>query len=139
MVPVSAFERLQDYYKGRISQSALLNKAGRLKAKKQLLLGNPNIPDATAVKMVKPLAREKTRLTKRIRTGGAPRAGVGAPAPDEEALDSPSENLLKQVIKGQTPTVATPRIKKEVQTPAVAGPSGIEKGSQTFPNTHTLT
>jgi len=102
MVPVSEFERLQDYYKGQISQSALLNKAARLGAEKQLILGNPTIPDATAVKMAKPLAREQTRLTKRIRTGGAPRAGVGAPAPDEEALDSPLENLLKQVIKSQT-------------------------------------
>jgi len=73
-----------------------------------------------AVKMVKPLAREQTRLTKRIRTGGAPRAGVGAPTPDEEALDSPLENLLKQVIQGQTPA----RIKQEVSTPA--GPSGIK-------------
>jgi len=32
---------------------------------------------------------------------------------------------LKQVIKSQTP--ATSRIKKEVSTPAVAGPSGIKK------------
>jgi len=59
-------------------------------------------------------------LTKRIQTGGAPRAGVGAPAPDEEALDSPLENLLKQVIQGQTPA----RIKQEVSTPA--GTSGIK-------------
>jgi len=102
-----------------------LNKAGRLAAEKQLILGNPTIPDGIAVKMAKPLACEQTRLTKRIRPGGAPRAGVGAPAPDEEALDSPLENLLKQVIKSQTP--ATPRIKKEVSTPVVAGPSGIKK------------
>ena len=121
MVPVSEFKRLQDYYKGQISQSALLNKAGRLAAEKQLILGNPTIPDGMAVKMVKPLAREQTLLTKRIRTGGAPRAGVGAPAPDEEALDSPLENSLKQVIQGQTPA----RIKQEVSTPA--GPSGIKK------------
>jgi len=91
MFPVSEFERLQDYYKGQISQSALLNKAGRLAAEKQLILGNTTIPDGIAVKMAKPLAREQTRWTKRIRTGGAPRPGVGAPAPDEEALDSPLE------------------------------------------------
>jgi len=30
MVPVQEFNRLQDYYKGQITQSALLNKAGRL-------------------------------------------------------------------------------------------------------------
>jgi len=123
MVAVSEFERLQDYYKGQIPQSALLNKAARLGAEKQLILGNPTIPDGIAVKMAKPLACKQTQLTKRIHTGGAPRAGVGAPAPDEEALDSPLENLLKQVIKSQTPA----RIKKEVSTPVVAGPSGIKK------------
>ena len=56
MVPTQEFERLQDYYKGQISQSALLNKAGRLAAEKHLILSNPKIPDATAVRMTKPLA-----------------------------------------------------------------------------------
>ena len=56
MVPTQEFERLQDYYKGQISQSALLNKAGRLAAEKHLILSNPQIPDATAVRMTKPLA-----------------------------------------------------------------------------------
>ena len=32
MVPTREFERLNDYYKGQISESALLNKAGRLAA-----------------------------------------------------------------------------------------------------------
>ena len=49
MVPTQEFERLQDYYKGQISQSALLNKAGRLAAEKHLILSNRKIPDATAV------------------------------------------------------------------------------------------
>ena len=56
MVPTQEFERLQDYYKGQISQSALLNKAGRLAAEKHLILSNLKIPDATAVRMTKPLA-----------------------------------------------------------------------------------
>ena len=71
MVPTREFERLQDFYKGQITQSALLNKAGRLAAEKHLIFKNRKIPPATAVKMVQPLAREQLRLTKRIRTGGA--------------------------------------------------------------------
>ena len=56
MVPTREFERLTDNYKGQISESALLNKAGRLAAEQHLILKNPKIPDATAVKMLKPLA-----------------------------------------------------------------------------------
>ena len=75
MIPRQEFERLQDFYKGKITQSALLNKAGRLAAEKHMILKNPKIPDATAVRLIKPLAREQGRLTKRIRTGSVPTAG----------------------------------------------------------------
>ena len=128
MVPTQEFERLQDYYKGQISQSALLNKAGRLAAEKHLILSNPKIPDATAVRMSKPLAREQARLTKRIRTGTRIRAGAGMPS--EAMVDSPLENLLKKIIEKEVPAAAaagatipaTPAIKKE----PVAGPSGLK-------------
>ena len=128
MVPTQEFERLQDYYKGQISQSALLNKAGRLEAEKHLILSNRKIPDATAVRMTKPLAREQARLTKRIRTGTRIPAGAGMPS--EAMVDSPLENLLKKIIEKEVPaapgaaaaTPATPVIKKE----PVAGPSGLK-------------
>ena len=126
MVPTQEFERLQDYYKGQISQSALLNKAGRLAAEKHLILSNPKIPDATAVQMSKPLAREQARLTKRLRTGTRIPAGAGMPS--EAMVDSPLENLLKKIIEKEVPaaagavTPATPAIKKE----PVAGPSGLK-------------
>ena len=126
MVPTQEFERLQDYYKGQISQSALLNKAGRLTAEKHLILSNPQIPDATAVRMTKPLAREQARLTKRIRTGTRIPAGAGMPS--EAMVDSPLENLLKKIIEKEVPAAptagaaATPVIKKE----PVAGPSGLK-------------
>ena len=129
MVPTQEFERLQDYYKGQISQSALLNKAGRLAAEKHLILSNRKIPDATAVRMPKPLAREQARLTKRIRTGTRIPAGAGMPS--EAMEDSPLENLLKKIIEKEVPaaaapgaaaTPATPVIKKE----PVAGPSGLK-------------
>ena len=125
MVPTQEFERLQDYYKGQISQSALLNKAGRLAAEKYLILSNPKIPDATAVRMSKPLAREQARLTKRIRTGTRIPAGAGMPS--EAMVDSPLENLLKKIIEKEVPGAAgavpaTLTIKKE----PVAGPSGLK-------------
>ena len=127
MVPTQEFERLQDYYKGQISQSALLNKAGRLAAEKNLILSNRKIPDASAVRMTKPLAREQARLTKRIRTGTRIPAGAGMPS--EAMVDSPLENLLKKIIEKEVPaaaagavTPATPVIKKE----PVAGPSGLK-------------
>jgi len=59
MVPTREFECLQDFYKGQITQSALLNKAGRLAAEKHLIFRNPKIPPTTAVKLVQPLAREQ--------------------------------------------------------------------------------
>ena len=127
MVPTQEFERLQDYYKGQISQSALLNKAGRLAAEKHLILSNPKIPDATAVRMTKPLAREQARLTKRIRTGTRIPAGAGMSS--EAMVDSPLENLLKKIIEKEVPaaaagaaTPATPAIKKE----PVAGRWGLK-------------
>lgn len=72
MVPTREFERLTDYYKGQISESALLNKARRLAVEQHLIFKDPKIPDATAVKMVKPLARQQVRLIKRIRLGPTP-------------------------------------------------------------------
>ena len=133
MIPRQEFERLQEYYKGKITQSALLNKAGRLAAEKHMILKNPKIPSGMAVKMIKPLAREQARLTKRIRLGAPPTVGVGVPDEDEAMVDSPLETLLKQIIKKEPAAAAVPvatpgpsgvRIKKE--SPST---SGIKKGS----------
>ena len=133
MIPTQEFERLQDFYKGQISESALLNKASRLAAEKHLILKNPKIPSATAIKMVKPLARDQVRLTKRIRTGGIPPEGVGAPDPDEALVDAPLESLLKQLIKTGTkkvkPEAVTP-VKTKME-PATPGPSRIKKEGPT--------
>ena len=109
MVPTREFERLTDYYKGQISESALLNKAGRLAA--------------TAVKMLKSLAREQTRLTKRIRLGPTPAAI--APAPDEVdegMVQSPLENMLRSIIKG-----TTRKRKAKLVTPALSGTVSAKK------------
>ena len=68
MVPVDEFNQLSNYYQGKITESALLDKAGRLAAE-QLILQDKNIPDSMAVQIVKPMALQLGRLVKRVRTG----------------------------------------------------------------------
>lgn len=69
MVPADEFEHLQWYYKGKMTENALLNKAGRVAAQEHLILKDKRIPASMAVKMTKPLALEEGKLLKRIRTG----------------------------------------------------------------------
>ena len=140
MVPVQDFKQLQEYYKGQMTQNALLNKAGRLAAEEHLILNDKRIPDSMAVKMIKPLASEEKRIVKRLRTGAAgPIAYSGTEQP-EGMVDSLAESLLKQIIKGvnKDPTVPivikqeapTPvsRIKKEPQTPSTSGVKKTPRG-----------
>jgi len=115
MVPVNEFQKLEKYYKGQITESALLNKAGRLAAE-HLILKDKCIPDSIAVRMIKPMAAEQDQLVKRIRTGKrGPPVYQGTKEPEGMA-DGPTENVLKQIIKGlnrPAPEGATPSIKTE--------------------------
>ena len=122
MVPVNEFNRLSNYYQGKITESALLNKAGRLAAEQQLILDDKSIPDSLAVRMVKPMALEQGRLVKRVRTGTAqPTAYEGIEEP-EGMVDAPIERLLKDIIKKQAPdvieleddTTVTKKVKKKL-------------------------
>jgi len=100
-------EQLIQYYKGELTENALLNKAATLAAKNHVLLANPQLPPALVNAQTKPLSQELTKLTKRIRQfpGGV---GVGAPGgpPGEEEEDTgdlvtgPVEQWLKRMIKG---------------------------------------
>ena len=131
MVPVQEFKRLQDYYKGQMTENALLNKAGRLAAEEHLILKDKRIPDSMAVKMTKPLSSEQGRLAKRIRTGKTgPMTFQGTEEP-EGMVDAPVERLLKEIIKKEppAPVIIQPGpsgIKKEKKTPK-PGPSGNKK------------
>ena len=58
MVPVNELKQLENYYKGQITENALLNKAGRLAAEQHLILKDTTIPPSIAVNMTKPLASE---------------------------------------------------------------------------------
>ena len=131
MVPVQEFKRLQNYYKGQMTENALLDKAGRLAAEEHLILNDKRIPDSMAVKMSKPLSSEQGRLVKRIRTGKTgPLTFRGTEEP-EGMVDAPVERLLKEIIKKEypAPVVVQPGpsgIKREKRTPK-PGPSGIKK------------
>ena len=116
MIPHKDLEQLVQYYKGELTENALLNKAATLAAKKHVLLANPELPPALVNAQTKPLSQELIKLTKRIRQfpGGV---GVGAPgAPpgedeEEEAGDlvtGPVEQWLKRMIKGSPSTPKPP-------------------------------
>ena len=133
MVPVQEFKRLQNYYKGQMTENALLDKAGRLAAEEHLILNDKRIPDSMAVKMSKPLSSEQGRLVKRIRTGKTgPLTFRGTEEP-EGMVDAPVERLLKEIIKKEYPAPVIIQdqpgpsgIKREKRTPK-PGPSGIKK------------
>ena len=124
MIPQKDLNQLIQYYKGELTENALLNKAATLAAKKHVLLANPELPPAVVNAQTKPLSQELIKLTKRIRQfpGGV---GVGAPgAPpgeeeEEEAGDlvtGPVEQWLKRMIKGSPSTpkpTITPATKKD--------------------------
>ena len=130
MVPVQDFTRLQDYYKGKLTENALLNKAGRLAAEQHLIMNNSNIPPSMAVKMVKPMAREQGKLVKRLRTGTSGPITYQGTAEPEGMVDAPVENLLKQILKGVKQEPAAPIIIQE--TPST---SGIKKEKKSTPST----
>ena len=115
MIPHQDLEQLIQYYKGELTENALLNKAATLAAKKHVLLSDPQLPPALVNAQTKPLSQELTKLTKRIRQfpGGV---GVGAPGgpPGEEAeeegdlVTGPVEQWLKRMIKGSPSTPKPP-------------------------------
>ena len=115
MIPHQDLEQLIQYYKGELTENALLNKAATLAAKKNVLLADPQLPPALVNAQTKPLSQELTKLTKRLRQfpGGV---GVGAPGgpPGEEAeeegdlVTGPVEQWLKRMIKGSLSTPKPP-------------------------------
>ena len=139
MIPHKDLEQLVQYYKGELTENALLNKAATLAAKKHVLLANPELPPALVNAQTKPLSQELIKLTKRIRQfpGGV---GVGAPgAPpgedeEEEAGDlvtGPVEQWLKRMIKGG-PSAPKPTI-----TPATREGTREERPSTSRGDTRT--
>ena len=110
MVPTSDYNNLVNYYKGRLTESALLNKAGRLAAERHVTLNNPHLNKSVAVAMSKQGEREIHKLTKRLRTGGvsvSSRGGVHGDdalddnddVDDDDLLKSPLESKLDKILR----------------------------------------
>ena len=104
MVPTKEFAQLAQYYKGEITDNALLNKVGRLAAESHVILRDKSIPDSIAIKKIKPLARQRGRLTKRIRQIGPLSSSSGDVSREEheeegDLVKGPLETIFKQLIK----------------------------------------
>ena len=67
MVKPEEFNQLVQYYEGHISDSALLNKAGRTTAEDHALLGVESVSDSIANAKIQELLPQKRRFTKRLR------------------------------------------------------------------------
>ena len=82
MIPQKDLKQLIQYYKGELTENALLNKAATLAAQKHVLLANPELPPAVVNAQTKPLSQELIKLTKRIRQfpGGVGVGRTGGPA-----------------------------------------------------------
>ena len=148
MIPHKDLEQLVQYYKGELTENALLNKAATLAAKKHVLLANPELPPALVNAQTKPLSQELIKLTKRIRQfpGGV---GVGAPGgpPGEEEeeevgdlVTGPVEQWLKRMIKGgpsaPKPTI-TPATREGAREPRPSTSRGEERPSTSRGDTRT--
>lgn len=139
MVNPEEFNKLVQYYKGEISDSALLNKSGRVAAETHLLLQDKTVPDVIVNARVKELRRERQRLTKRLReVSGVTSVAGGQPPPDDNedgmlasgTLDSLLKQIIKNTAKSPNQAVALPSksIKLEKATP---DPSSIKEEKAT--------
>ena len=120
MVPTKDYDNLVNFYKGRITESTLLNKAGRLAAERHLTLSDPNVSNSVALAVTKPKAKEIGRLTKRIRSGGTVSHGGPTTATDEDGDDlllTPLENKLDKILRA-TKKITQPQ---QPQLPSVKG------------------
>ena len=128
MVPPQQMEKLIQYYKGELTENAILNKAARTAAKRDIIL-NSKLPASIIKAKVKPLSRELHHLTKRVRRGPVGGLGGQLEEDDDEEDDSlvtgPVEQVIKKIIKG-TPA------KKEIKTASVkkATPSTTPRSSR---------
>ena len=94
MVKPEEFQQLVQYYKGQITDSALLNKAGRVAAKEHIIVNNPKVPDAQTREMF----QECRQLTKRLRDIPSVLTADLADVESEESAMTEEivENLLKR-------------------------------------------
>ena len=143
IVQPAEFQRLVQYYKGQITDSTLLNKAGRVAAEEHIIVNNPKEPDAIANQQTRELLQERRRLTKRLRDiPSVPMANLTDVESEESAMtEGIVENLLKRMAKKQKEKLQdeiaplkTP--KKEIPTPGTSKiPARIKKRVSPTPGT----
>ena len=123
MIPQKELDALIQYYKGQLTENALLKKVAKIAANKHVLLADPTLPPAWVNAKTKPMSRELTKLTKRIRQFPGGVGAVGAPPGEEpkegDLVEGPVEQWFKRMIKG-TPYAS---VKKETKTPVSTKPS----------------
>ena len=124
LVPTREFDQITD--------NALLNKAGRLAAESNVIFQDKSIPDSFAIQRIKPLARERGRLTKRIRQIGplsSNIAGVSDEEDEEEGalVNVPLETMFKQFIKSASRGGKKKLQVKKEKTPVQPSTSGVKK------------
>ena len=94
MMKPEEFQQLIQYYKGQITDSILLNKAGRVAAKEHIIVNNPKVLDAQTREMF----QERRQLTKRLRDIPSVLTADLADVESEESAMTEEivENLLKR-------------------------------------------
>ena len=137
MAPTKEFDQLVQCYKVEITDNALLNKACRLAAESHVILRDKSIPDSIAIKKIKPLARQRGRLTKRIRQIGSLSSNSGDVSEEEvgeegNLVKGPLETMFKHLIKNASRGTTTPKV-KEKATPST---SHVKKKSPAAIKTH---
>ena len=123
MVKPDEFRALVDYYKGKITESTLLDKAARVAAEAKLLLEDTSTPAALKEPVVKELLMQERKLTDKLRQ--IPIAGGVEPPPRDDEfnlMEGLQEGLLKELIKSinMSGQAAVPQMtpKREPVTPA---------------------
>ena len=130
MVKPDEFRALVDYYKGKITESTLLDKAARVAAEAKLLLEDTSTPSALKEPVVKELFMQESKLTEKFRQIPIS-SGVEPPPRDDKGnlMEGLQEGLLKELIKSinMRGQAAVPRLtpKREPVTPAKPGTSKI--------------
>ena len=103
MVKPEEFQQLVQYYKGQITDSALLDKAGSVAAEEHIIVNNPEVPDAIANQQTRELLQERRRLTKKLRDiPSVPTVDLADVESEETAMtEGIVENLLTRMAKKQ--------------------------------------
>ena len=120
MVPPQQMEKLIQYYKGELTENALLNKAARTAAKRDIIL-NSKLPAGIIKAKVKPLSRELNHLTKRVRRG--PVGGLGGQLEedydeeDDSLVTGPVQQVIKKIIKGTPAKKRNQKRNQDCRTP----------------------